>query len=40
MDKKTKGVKILVQNVLVTFSEPYGEDIILEVCVAIEKNPE
>ena len=38
MSNKTEGVKLLVQDVLVTFSEPYGEDIILEVCQAIEKN--
>ena len=38
MDKKTEGVKALVQDVLATFSEPYGEDIILNVCLAIEKN--
>jgi|SaaInlV_200m_DNA_2_1039689.scaffolds.fasta_scaffold164196_2 hypothetical protein len=38
MAKKTEGVKILIQDVLVTFSEPYGEDIILEVREAIENN--
>ena len=40
MAKKTDGVKNLVQDVLATFSEPYGEDITLEVCQAIEENPE
>lgn len=38
MAKKTEGVKALVQDVLATFSEPYGEDIILDVCLAIENN--
>jgi hypothetical protein len=40
MAKKTEGVKALVQDVLATFSEPYGEDITLNVCSAIEDNPE
>lgn len=41
MDKKTEGVEILVQDVLASkFSEPYGENIILDVFIAIEKNPE
>jgi hypothetical protein len=38
MINKTEGVKILVQDVLRTISEPYGEDIILEVIKAIELN--
>ena len=38
MTKKTEGVQILVQDVLATFSEPYGEDIILDVCLEIEKT--
>jgi hypothetical protein len=38
MSNKTEGVKLLVQDVLVTFSEPYGVDIILEVRQAIENN--
>ena len=37
---RTKGVKILVQDVLAIFPKPYGEDIILDVCMAIEHNPE
>ncbi len=37
---KTRGVEILVHEVLAIFSKPYGEDIILEVCMAIEHNPE
>ncbi len=36
---RTKGVKILVKEVLAIFSKPYGEDIILDVCMAIEHNP-
>jgi hypothetical protein len=40
MDKKTEGVEILVKDVLATIPEPYGEDITLEVCIAIEKNTE
>ena len=38
MAKKTEGVKALVQDVLATFSEAYGEDIILDVRQAIENN--
>ena len=37
---RTQGVKTLVQNVLAIFPKPYGEDIILDVCMAIEHNPE
>lgn len=40
MPNKTEGVRILVQDVLQTFSEPYNEDVIDEVCLAIEVNPE
>ena len=40
MPNKTEGVRILVQDVLQTFSEPYSEDVIDEVCLAIELNPE
>jgi hypothetical protein len=36
MANKTEGVKILVQDVLRTFAEPHGEDIIRDVCFAIE----
>jgi len=35
---KTEGIKILVQDVLAMFPKPYGEDIILEVFIAIEKK--
>ena len=38
MTNKTEGVKILVQDVLQTIPEPYGEDIILNVCLKIEGN--
>lgn len=38
MKKKTVGVDLLVQDILATKSEPYSEDIILEVCEAIEAN--
>ena len=37
---KTEGVKILIQDVLRTISEPYNEDIIWIVCVAIENYPD
>lgn len=40
MAKKTEGVQLLVQDVLQTFNEPYGEDIIEDVCRAIQNNPE
>ena len=37
---RTKGVKVLVQDVLAIMPKPYSEDIILDVCMAIEHNPE
>ena len=40
MVHKTEGVHQLVQDVLETFSEPYGEDVIEDVCGAIESHPE
>lgn len=40
MPRKTEGVYLLVQDVLQTFSEPYSEDVIEEVCLAIVQNPE
>jgi len=40
MTNKTEGVKTLVQDVLATFSGLYGENIILDVCLAIEGNHE
>jgi len=39
MMNKTEGVKNLVQDVLRTISEPYDQDIIWIVCVAIENDP-
>ncbi len=36
MTNKTEGVKVLTQDVLNTFSEPYGENIIEDVFLAIE----
>lgn len=38
MAKKTEGVYQLVQDVLSSISEPYGEDIIEDVCLAIERD--
>ena len=40
MEKKTEGVYILVDEVLNTFSEPYSEDIIEDVFIAIENKPD
>jgi len=40
MANKTEGVLILVQDVLRTFNEPYEEDVIEDVFLAIESNPE
>ena len=40
MARKTAGVEQLVQEVLDTISQPYGEDIIEDVCLAIEANPQ
>ena len=39
MARKTEGVNQLVIEILATFSEPYGEDITEDVCLAIESNP-
>ena len=36
---RTNGVKVLVKEALAIFPKPYGEDIILDVCMAIEHNP-
>lgn len=38
MHRKTQGVYELVRDVLNTFSQSYGEDIIEDVCLAIENN--
>jgi hypothetical protein len=41
MTAKTEGVKTLVQEVLsAEFYEPYGEDVILEVCQKVDNNPD
>ena len=40
MARKTEGVRILVFDVLARFSEPYGEDIIRDVCFEIENDPD
>ena len=37
---RTQGVKALVEEVLTTIEPPYSEDIIDEVCRAIESRPE
>ena len=39
MARKTIGVEDLVREVLATIPQPYGEDIIEDVCLAIEANP-
>jgi hypothetical protein len=39
MLEKTQGVYDLVEEVLKTMREPYGEDIIEDVCLAIESHP-
>ena len=40
MVRKTQGVYDLVHEVLQTMTKPYGEDIIEDVCLSIEKNPQ
>ena len=40
MPRKTEGVHELVQDILATFRVPYSEDVIEDVCLAIERNPE
>lgn len=39
MADKTQGVYDLVSEVLKIFREPYGTDIIEDVCLAIENRP-
>jgi len=39
MIRKTQGVYDLVEEVLKAIPQPHGEDIIEEVCLAIEDNP-
>lgn len=36
MAKRTDGVRLLVEDVLRTFSQPYSEDIIEDVFLAVE----
>ena len=36
---KTAGVFVLVQEVLGTLPQPYGEDVILDLFLAIEGSP-
>jgi len=36
--KKTQGVEELVTEILKTIPEPYSEDIIEDVCLAIERG--
>lgn len=38
VSNKTQGVYELVSEVLGTIPEPYGEDIIMDVCVKIEND--
>lgn len=40
MARKTEGVYLLVAEVLGALPEPYGEDIIEDVCLVIENNPQ
>jgi hypothetical protein len=40
MSNKTEGVKTLVRDALQTLPRPYGEDVIEDVCLAIEGNSE
>ena len=37
---KTQGVADLVRDVLHTLPQPYCEDVIEDVCMAIEHNPQ
>jgi hypothetical protein len=37
--KKTQGIEELVSEVIETISNPYGEDVILDVFLAIERQP-
>lgn len=37
---KTAPVKELVEEVLATFHQPHGEDVIEDVFLAIERNPQ
>jgi hypothetical protein len=37
--KKIQGIEELVSEVIETISNPYGEDVILDVFLAIERQP-
>ena len=37
---RTEGIRLLVQDVLRTLPEPYGEDVIEDVFVKIQGDPE
>jgi hypothetical protein len=39
MPKKTQGIEKLVSEVLETIPRPYGEDVIEDVFLAIERQP-
>ena len=39
MPNRTEGEKILVEEVLATLPKPYSEDVVDEVLLAIEANP-
>ena len=39
MPQKTQGVYDLVNEVLGSIPRPYSEDIVDEICLAIENNP-
>jgi hypothetical protein len=38
MARKTQGVYNLIEEVLLTIPQPYGVDIIEDVCLAIERQ--
>jgi len=40
MPNRTEGVKTLIDEALATLLQPYSEDVIDEVCLAIEANPQ
>lgn len=38
--QKTAGVRDLVSDALRSLPQPYGEDIVEDVCIAIESDPQ
>ncbi len=40
MSNKTECIRIIVRNILRTLAPSYGVDIIEDVCLAIEGNPD